>query len=69
MEPPYRYRKVGEIVRLLRGALEKTCFPILIYEREFAEKLPVIDGCARLLKRKRYGQTEVLYYRVEEDSE
>lgn len=67
MDPPYRYRKIGEVVRLLRSALERTCSPVLIYEREYAEQLPGVDRCAELLKKKRYGQTEVLYYRVTEE--
>ena len=66
IDPPYRYREFGEVVRLLRGALHETCSPVLIYERVYRVELPVVERYAELLKRKRYGQTEVLYYRVAE---
>jgi 16S rRNA (guanine966-N2)-methyltransferase len=65
MDPPYRYTGCGEIIRLLREALDGGFSPLLIYERSYEEKEPDIGKNALLVKRKRYGQTELLYYRIE----
>jgi 16S rRNA (guanine966-N2)-methyltransferase len=66
MDPPYRYRNIEQDIELLRGALEQRCSPLLVHERLYRDETPAVEHVAQLLKRKKYGGTEVLYYRVEE---
>jgi len=73
LDPPYKYEKSPLIISLLKKALQPECSPILEYER-FYQKEPPDFGVGdtggaymhhlRLLKRKKYGQTEVLWYKI-----
>ncbi|UCB45430.1 MAG: 16S rRNA (guanine(966)-N(2))-methyltransferase RsmD [Spirochaetota bacterium] len=65
MDPPYNYTACAEVVRLLREAIDGKLSPVLIYERSYKERIPDFGNNVLLLKRKRYGQTELLYYRIE----
>jgi 16S rRNA (guanine966-N2)-methyltransferase len=65
MDPPYRFKGCSEIIRLLVESLDSECSPILIYERSYEDEMPDIGEKALLFKRKKYGQTELLYYRIE----
>ena len=55
MDPPYRYTGCGEVIRLLRVAIDGKLSPILIYERFYEEMCqarlqPVLDSI-RLMKK------------------
>jgi len=70
LDPPYKYEKSSLIIGLLKKALQPECSPILEYER-FYQKEPPDFGVGgaymhhlHLLKRKKYGQTEVLWYKI-----
>jgi 16S rRNA (guanine966-N2)-methyltransferase len=64
MDPPYSYGRMEKTVGLIRKAVAPTQGPVLSYERIFTPSLPEFGPGTVLLARKRYGQTEVLYYRV-----
>lgn len=64
MDPPYRYKKSDEVVEFLKDALGRRLSSILVYERAFAKELPDFGEDAFLIKRKKYGQSELLYYRI-----
>ncbi len=64
MDPPYRYKRCKEVVAILVDSLDRSLSPILIYERSFKESLPDFGYKVQFLKRKKYGQSEVLYYRL-----
>lgn len=66
MDPPYRYERMEKTVSLLQKAVAQPPGPVLSYERIFTQSLPEFGPGIAFLKRKRYGQTEVLYYRVKE---
>jgi len=56
-------------VELLKRILGGRRLTVLIYERFFDNELPVFGENVHLLKRKKYGQSELLYYRLKLDSE
>jgi 16S rRNA (guanine966-N2)-methyltransferase len=62
MDPPYRYEKCPEVVGLLKTSLQPVNPTILVHERAYREELPPFGADLKFLKRKRYGQTEILYY-------
>lgn len=64
MDPPYSYRKCGVLVKLLRSRVPADMKVVLVYERAFQEELPDFGEGILNLKRKRYGQTELLYYSI-----
>jgi 16S rRNA (guanine966-N2)-methyltransferase len=64
VDPPYRYAETGEIVERLKSSLAGGSAPLLVYERFFTAKPPGFGEGAELLKRKKYGQSEILYYRL-----
>ena len=64
MDPPYRYNRCPEVVGLIKGALWKKLSAVLVYERFYENKLPDFGTDMSILKRKKYGQTELLYYRI-----
>jgi len=63
MDPPYGYNFCMEVVELLLKAFCTSCTGVLCYERWYTEEEPGFRE-VELLKRKKYGQTEVLYYRI-----
>ncbi len=63
-DPPYNYKKVEETLLLLKESISNSAMPVLVYERSYRNELPELDEDYRLLKRKKYGQTEVLYYQI-----
>jgi 16S rRNA (guanine966-N2)-methyltransferase len=63
MDPPYRFTESSEVVSLLWSALRSETAPVLVHERYFRKGLPDFGECVQLVKRKKYGQTELLYYR------
>ena len=64
MDPPYRYKRCGEVVELLKQALGAKFAPVLVYERFYEKGLPDFGDDISILKRKKYGQSELLYYRI-----
>lgn len=63
-DPPYKYKKVNELLMLIGLSISVGTKPIVIYERRYQKELPEIGDRYYLLKRRKYGQTEVLYYRL-----
>ncbi len=63
MDPPYRFTECSEVVDLLHMALAKGGGNILVHERYYQDAPPDFGDYAQLIKRKKYGQTELLYYR------
>ena len=64
MDPPYRYKKSDEVVVFLKDALGRRVSSILVYERAFEKELPAFGEDIVIIKRKKYGQSELLYYRI-----
>lgn len=64
MDPPYRYRDCSHIVSLVKTSSLRQNETILVYERAYEKDPPDLEENALLLKRKKYGQTELLYFRV-----
>jgi 16S rRNA (guanine966-N2)-methyltransferase len=67
MDPPYSYGDSGEVVELLLKGLrggESSGSPIMVHERLYREEPPDFGERSELLRRKRYGQTEILYVRL-----
>lgn len=64
MDPPYRYERCSEAVELLKRAILPEYSVVLVHERFYEETLPDFGSGAYLLKRKKYGQTEILYYLI-----
>ncbi len=64
MDPPYRFTACREVVDLLCRALEKRNTQVLVHERFYRDELPEFGDCVQLIRRKKYGQTELLYYEI-----
>jgi len=64
MDPPYRYKRCPEVVDLLKQALGAQFASVLVYERSYEKELPGFGDDNEILKRKKYGQSELLYYRI-----
>ena len=63
-DPPYKYEKVSEALKLLAESVSYNKNPVIVYERAFKKELPSLDERFCFIKRRKYGQTEVLYYRL-----
>lgn len=61
MDPPYRYTENGDVVDLLCRSLRNPD-AVLVHERYYRKELPDLGECVQLVRRKKYGQTELLYY-------
>jgi 16S rRNA (guanine966-N2)-methyltransferase len=64
MDPPYRYRRCAEVVSQLGRAIAPENRVLLVHERAYEEELPEWGREVEFLKRRRYGQTEILYVSV-----
>jgi len=64
MDPPYDYNFCNEVVELLVNAFCPSHSAVLCYERRYVKESPGFEQKLELLKSKKYGQTEVLYYRI-----
>ncbi len=64
IDPPYRYEKTATAVRELQKALLKEGQVLLVHERSYSPELPDFGENVQFHKRKRYGQTEILYFTV-----
>jgi 16S rRNA (guanine966-N2)-methyltransferase len=64
MDPPYMYERCAEAVELLKRAIQPGHRAVLVHERFYEETLPDFGSGIELLKRKKYGQTEILYYLI-----
>lgn len=64
MDPPYRHTETGEVVERLKRSLAAGSSSLLVYERFYSETPPSFGEKCELLKRKKYGQSEILYYRL-----
>ena len=63
-DPPYKYGFVEDTLELLYNAIVPGKITIVVYERKYDKLLPQVNDDFSLIKRKRYGQTEVLFYRL-----
>ena len=71
VDPPYRYTRTDEVVDQLIKSLAPGGAPrgngaVLVYERFYDLEPPDYGAGAQLLKRKKYGQSEILYFKVAE---
>ncbi len=66
MDPPYRFTECRKVVDLLHRALRNGGRPILVHERFYRDEPPDFGDFVQLIRRKKYGQTELLYYRFAE---
>jgi len=64
-DPPYKYEMVEEALILVGQSVIPSKSVILVYERSYKKELPRLNLDFELSKRKKYGQTEVLYYKIE----
>lgn len=64
MDPPYRYAETGEVVERLKWSIAADTAALLVYERFYTVTPPAFGERCELLKRKKYGQSEILYYRL-----
>jgi 16S rRNA (guanine966-N2)-methyltransferase len=64
IDPPYAYRGCGKLMELLQGGIASGSSVVVVYERAYSGALPAFGEKAVLLKRRKYGQTELLYYRI-----
>jgi 16S rRNA (guanine966-N2)-methyltransferase len=70
VDPPYRYTRTDEVVEQLIKSLVAWGAPggngaVLVYERFYDAQPPDYGPGAQLLKRKKYGQSEILYFKVQ----
>jgi len=63
-DPPYKYRWVGDVLNMLAEATQEGKSSVLVYERSYDKILPRLSESFSLFKRKKYGQTEVLFYNI-----
>jgi len=63
-DPPYKYRWVEDVLNMLAEAIQEGKTSVLVYERSYDKILPEVNASFSLLKRKKYGQTEVLFYNI-----
>jgi 16S rRNA (guanine(966)-N(2))-methyltransferase RsmD len=66
IDPPYRYEKTAAVVGELQRALVSEEKTLLVHERAYNRELPDFGDRALYLKRKKYGQTEILYFNMQE---
>ena len=66
IDPPYRYEKTASVLHELQRSLAKDLNTLLVHERSHSPELPDFGENACFLKRKKYGQTEILYFRFHE---
>jgi 16S rRNA (guanine966-N2)-methyltransferase len=64
MDPPYKYKNSREVVELIKSALKQRNSAVLVYERSFDRDPPDFGDDVEVLKRKKYGQTELIYFRI-----
>ncbi|MFW6138773.1 MAG: 16S rRNA (guanine(966)-N(2))-methyltransferase RsmD [Spirochaetota bacterium] len=64
MDPPYKYNRTPQVVHLLAKSLKSDHSSVLVYERFYQQPLPDFDNRVEFLRRKKYGQTELLYYKI-----
>jgi 16S rRNA (guanine966-N2)-methyltransferase len=64
LDPPYRYTNAEEVVIRLKTSLADGSAALLVYERFYSPDLPGFGEGSEFLKRKKYGQSEILYYRL-----
>jgi 16S rRNA (guanine966-N2)-methyltransferase len=64
MDPPYKYKKSQDVVDLIKSALKQRNSSVLVYERAFEKDPPDFGDDVEVLKRKKYGQTELVYFRI-----
>ena len=64
MDPPYRYRRCADVVLQLVQVIAPEHRVLLVHERAYEEELPKWGRGIEFLRRRRYGQTEILYATV-----
>jgi len=69
MDPPYRFTACREVVDLLCRALIRQKRQLLVHERFYRDELPDFGNCVQFARRKKYGQTELLYYKFNEQGQ
>jgi len=68
VNPPYGYEKISEVFQLISG-LRDVSNSIVVYEKFYKDREPDLRGIGHILKKKTYGQTEILYVRLLETPE
>ena len=63
-DPPYKYKGIEAVLNIIVRTIIPGKSSVLVYERSFDRDVPENDSGLNLIKRKRYGQTEVLFYRI-----
>ena len=66
IDPPYRYEKTASVLGELQKSLMKEGDTLLVHERSHSRELPDFGNNVLYLKRKKYGQTEILYFKFQE---
>ena len=66
IDPPYRYGKTAAVVGELQRALVMEEQTLLVHERAYSRELPDFGDKVLYLRRKKYGQTEILYFNMQE---
>lgn len=66
IDPPYRYEKTAAVVGELQRALAREAQTLLVHERAYSRELPDFGDKVLYLRRKKYGQTEILYFNMQE---
>ena len=64
MDPPYTYKNIQDVVDLIKSALKQRNSAVLVYERAFEKDPPDFGVDVEVLKRKKYGQSELFYFRI-----
>jgi 16S rRNA (guanine(966)-N(2))-methyltransferase RsmD len=66
IDPPYRYEKMASVIDELQKSLLNTTDTLVVHERSYSRELPDFGESISHLKRKKYGQTEILYFKFNE---
>jgi 16S rRNA (guanine(966)-N(2))-methyltransferase RsmD len=65
IDPPYRYEKTAAVIGELQRSLVREEQTLFVHERPYKRELPNFGDNAIFLKRKKYGQTEILYFNMQ----
>jgi 16S rRNA (guanine(966)-N(2))-methyltransferase RsmD len=62
IDPPYKYEKTPLVLEELQQSLVGERRVLYIHERAYRRELPDFGDAVHFYKRKKYGQTEILYF-------
>ncbi len=66
IDPPYGYEKTASVLGELQKSLVNERDTLLVHERSYSRELPDFGDNVLYLKRMKYGQTEILYFKFQE---